>query len=105
MSHNKSYLAFDDVREIFDRALIAPKGVHVSLPTRGKAVATRSRFNYFRLLDREENGKTYEKDHPMYNRSAYDKLVLRIPPKGAPDENILYIEPHSALNYIVKENE
>lgn len=101
MSFNKSPLAFDDAREVFERATTAPKGIRILCSDRAAAVVLRSRFNYFRKLDREENKKTYPPDHPMYNRSAYDKLVLRIPQ----DEPALYIEPHTAEIYNIEELE
>lgn len=103
MSYNKSLLAFDDIREAFEKALSAPKGIRISCSSRGAAVILRSRFNYYRKLDREQNGKTYETDHPMWNRSPYDKLVLRIPPKNEPEANTLYIEPRSIGDLFIEE--
>jgi hypothetical protein len=103
MSFNKSILAFDDIRQVFDRALQTPRGLKIPCPSRGKAINLRSRFNYFRKIDRDESLKIYPTDHPMFGRSSYDKLALRVPEKGHPEENILFIEPHSAESYKIEE--
>lgn len=103
MSYNKSALAFDDIREAFEKALNAPKGVRIPCADRGAAIILRSRFNYYRKLNRAENGRTYPDDHYMWNRSVYDRLVLRIPPKGTAEENVLYIEPRSVTDLVIEE--
>jgi len=95
MSFNKSSLAFDDIQGAFDRALAAPKGVRIKCSSRGEAIVLRTRFNYFRKLNRKENKEVYTSDQPMWGKSAYDKLVLRVPPKGAEEDNTLFIEPRS----------
>jgi hypothetical protein len=103
MSYNKSPLAFDDIREAFERALAAPRGVRIPCETRAAAIILRSRFNYLRKIDRQINSKTYDTEHPMWNRSVYDKLVLRIPAKGRTDDAVLYIEPRSATDLVIEE--
>lgn len=103
MSYNRSPLAFDDIREAFDRAISSPRGIRIACTSRGAAVMLRSRFNYFRKLNRAENVQIYSADSPMWNRSVYDKLVLRIPPKGDALENILFIEPRSIGDLQIEE--
>ena len=103
MSYNKSPLAFDDIREALDRALAAPKGIRIPCANRGAAVTLRSRFNYYRKMDRSENRRNYTSDHPMHGKSAYDRLALRIPPKGTDQENVLYIEPHLISDMTIEE--
>jgi hypothetical protein len=105
MSYNRSPLAFDDIRGAFERALASPKGIRISCATWGAAVVLRSRFNYLRKLDREANKKTFEVDHPLWNRSVYDKLVLRIPPKGDKEESMLYIEKRDVEDLNIEEIE
>jgi len=102
---SKSPLAFGDVREAFDRALNSPKGIRIPCETRGAAIVLRSRFNYFRKIDRDESKRVYPIDHGMYNCSAYDKLILRVPAKGAPDETVLYIEPRLSTDMQIEEIE
>lgn len=103
MPFNTSPLAFDDVREIFDRALNSKRGIRIPCSSRGSAMVLRSRFNYFRKMDRTQNAEVYPPDHPMHKRSAYDRLILRIPSKGDPREHILFIEPRSPLDFVIEE--
>lgn len=103
MSYNKSPLAFDDVREAFEKALTSTRGVKILCASRGAAVVLRSRFNYFRKIHRCESRSIYTPDHPMWGKTPYDRLALRIPPKGADDQHILYIEHHSVENLEIEE--
>lgn len=103
MSFNKSPLAFDDIRAIFEKALQTEHGVRIPCRNRATAVVLRSRFNYFRVQDREYNAKTYDPDHLMHGRSMYDKFVLRLPHQGAPDDHVLYIQPRSMGEMTVEE--
>lgn len=102
MGFSKSPFAFEDIKTMFDKALAAPKGIRIRCTTYGAAIALRSRFNYFRKVDRAENRKIYEADHPRYGWSVYDGLVLRVPPADSGDTN-LYIEPRSAEGVTVEE--
>jgi predicted aconitase with swiveling domain len=103
MSFNKSPLAFDDIREAFNRALEAPKGIRILCTTRGAAILLRSRFNYFRKVDRQANRAIYDPEHSMHSKSIYDRLVLRIPPKGSVHDNTLIIEPITVDNLTIEE--
>lgn len=103
MSFNRSPLAFDDARAVLDKALDTKKGLKIPCSSRGAAIQLRSRFNYYRKLDRAESKNLYDQDHPMFGRSAYDRLVLRIPPKGEKDDATLYIEPHSVEKLTIEE--
>jgi hypothetical protein len=103
MSYNKSLLAFDDVKPAFDRALEHPKGLRIKCETHAKAIVLRGRFNYFRGADRKENTKIYPNDHPLWNRSIYDKLILRVPKKGSEDENYVYLEKRSVDNFEIED--
>lgn len=102
MGYSKAVNAFEDIEAAFERALQAPKGIRIACRSRGEAVVLRSRFNYYRKLDRKRNESIYEPDHPMHGRSPYDRLVLRIPPKGNGDY-ILYIEPRSVEDLNIEE--
>lgn len=94
MSYNKSPFAFDDIRSAFERALEAPKGIKLVCDSHSAAILLRSRFNYYRKMHRRENSEVYQPGDPMYGKSVYDRLILRVPKKGNTDANILYIEPH-----------
>ena len=105
MSFSKSMFAFDDVKPTLDRALEAEKGIKVVCNNYGHAIITRSRFHYYRQMDREQNAKNYPPEHPLWNRSVYDKLILRVPKKGAPDAHCLYVEKRRAEDFQVEEIE
>lgn len=92
MGFSTSPLAFDDVREAFDKALAAVKGIKIRCKSRGAAINLRQRFNTYRKMDRQTNAKIYTEDEPMWKRSVYDTLQLRVPPQGHPDERVLFIE-------------
>lgn len=95
--------AYETIRDAFDKALDAPRGVRIPCLTRGAALSLRHRFNYFRKLNRDQNSDIYPSGHRMHKRSVYDSLVLRIPAKGAPDDNVLFIEPHLLGDLIIEE--
>lgn len=103
MGFSRSPRAFTDAREILERALEAPKGVRIPCSSRSAATLLRSRLNYYRKIDRAQNKMVYDQDHPLYGQSMYDALILRIPPKGTPGDNILWIEPHSTEGIVIEE--
>src|SRR5262245_58537559 len=103
MSYSKSVFAFDDVQPAFDKALAAEKGIRIVCASRSAAIILRSRFNYFRKLDRDENKKTYEPGHHLYGRSMYDRLILRVPPKGDANEHCVYIEKRDVSDLNIEE--
>lgn len=103
MPYSTSVLAFDDVKDAFEKALEAPKGIRVVCDTRASAIVLRSRFNYYRKLDRQNNAKIYPPDHHLHNRSAYDKLIIRIPYRGSQEEATLYIVPRSIDDLTIEE--
>jgi len=105
MSFNTSSLAFDDIQGAFDRALAAPKGIRIKCSSRGEAIVLRSRFNYFRKMNRKENKEIYTSDQPMWGKSVYDKLVLRVPLKGTEGDNTLFIEPRSVEDLNIEDIE
>lgn len=103
MNWNKSPLAFGDVRDAFERALNAERGIKITCASHGEAIILRSRFNYYRKLDRADNRNTYPEDHPLHGSSAYDRLVLRVPPKGAPDDTAVFIEPRKVEDLAIED--
>jgi len=102
MGFNKSLLAFDDVREIYQQAIDSESGIRVKFTSNGRALAARHRFNSYRKADRAENCKIYSEDHPMFGRSVYDRLILRIPKQGMEDDMYLYIEKRSANQFEIE---
>lgn len=105
MAFNQSPLAFDDLKPHFDRALEAEKGIKIVCDSFAQATILRARFNYYRKLDRQANTKVYEADHPLYGKSLYDKLILRVPKKGTVDSHCLYIEKRVPTDWKVEDLE
>lgn len=79
MSLSQSRLAYGDCYRLMDQAVANPKGVFVRVDTEAAGIYLRMRLQQARVIDRNDNRKTYEIDHPMYNRSPYDVLVFRAP--------------------------
>ena len=78
MPPSPSPLAYDDIRDIADRALQSARGVRISFATEGQANNFLGRFNYFRReIDRKGSREIFPPEDPRYNRSIYDKLVPR----------------------------
>jgi len=101
--YNKSIYAFEDIKDAFDQAMASTKGIKIECKNNGEAIGLRSRFNYFRKLNRADNAKIYDPDLPLHKASIYDKLLLRIPAKGQPDDNFLYIEHRSVTDMRISE--
>lgn len=67
---------YEDIRAALDQALASPKGIKITVKDSGAAVHYRHRCYKYRVMDREENSRILPRDHPLYNRSAYDVLVV-----------------------------
>jgi hypothetical protein len=78
MPLSNSILAYDDVREILDKALAAEKGLAITVKTRGKAVSLRQRCYKFRSLAREESFKLYGPGDTRRGHSPYEELHISI---------------------------
>jgi hypothetical protein len=103
MNFSQSLLAFDDLRPHFDRALGSERGIKITCDSYSQAVILRARFNYYRKLDRQSNKRTYGEEHPLHNRSIYDRLILRVPKKGTADENCVFLEKRSPEAWKIEE--
>lgn len=90
MSLSNSRLAYNDCFDLLDRALDDPRGIRVELADENSAVYLRMRIHHARSIDRADNEKTYEPDHPLHGRSPYDILVCRI--DSASDPVWLYLD-------------
>jgi hypothetical protein len=80
MTVTDSPFAYDDIKSLLDRALSSTKGVKTICASHGQAVRLRQRCNKFRAMDRRENRKIYEPDHPLHGRSSFDCLIFRLEP-------------------------
>ncbi len=104
MPPNVSPLAHKDIEECLNRALANGRGIRVFCGDYGTANALRQKAYTLRKLDRSENRKIYDPDHPSYNRSPYDALVLT-PRQAADGEWFLYIEVSSPekLQHVIED--
>ena len=91
---NKKF-TYTDIQNTFEKALSSPNGIKLTCGSYQEAIMLRARFNAFRKQNRKANAEIYPPDHEMHGNSAYDVLVLKIPPKNSADSNILYITPHT----------
>lgn len=78
MTISISRLAYEDCYKVMDAALDDAVGARVKFSDHGMAMFFRMRLNQARKIDRKDNMQLYEEDHPLYGRSAYDKLVARV---------------------------
>lgn len=104
MPSNTSMLSYDDIRTLLDRAMASDRGIRVTLDSPGAATHFVHRCRAFCKMDRNENKKVYSAtpDHPMYGKSAYDKLLVKQVKEEALTE-IVTIEKRTEIVYQVDE--
>ena len=78
MTISVSRLAYEDCYKVMDAALEDAIGARVKFIDHGTAMFFRMRLHQARKIDRKDNMQLYEEDHPLYGRSAYDKLAARV---------------------------
>lgn len=100
MSISSSPLSYTDCYEALDRALDDEKGVRVGVESIKSAQFLRMRLNQARSINRDENQRTYEPGHPLYGRSAYDRLMVRIKERG--DKVYVYIEQVANFTRVIE---
>lgn len=76
MGTNSSMLAYEDIRELMDRAISSENGVATIVDTYGAAIRLRQRIYAFRNLSRKQSTKIYQLDDPMFGKTVYDNLVV-----------------------------
>ena len=94
MSISEARLAYTDCAEVLDRAKDANSGCRVHVVGYNEAVNLRMRLHQCRNLDRREMRRIYDEEHPMYNSSAWDGLVVRI--KNIDELWWVYVEKRGA---------
>lgn len=78
MTTSTSPEAYADAYEYLDQALTSDYGIRIRLTDQGKCRHLRTRLHYARQLDRNLSKQAYERDNPLWGKSAYDKLVVRL---------------------------
>ncbi len=80
MSLSNSRLAFADCETLFDKALDSPNGARWQAGdgSYGDQMHFRSRMHQFRTIVRKDNKEIYGEGEPLYGRSVYDALTIRV---------------------------
>lgn len=83
MVTSTSRLAYSDCFDLMDKAIADPKGIQVKFAASEEAWHFRIRLHTARKIDRKDNMQTYPETHPMWGKSVYDSLTMRIRSQGA----------------------
>lgn len=78
-----------DPRTILERALLSESGLRVTLADYKQAVRFRHMCHRLRKRDKDESRKLYPIIDPKYDKSDFDRLVLRI---HEAEPNVVWIE-------------
>lgn len=95
-------LSYGDAYEALDLAKDDAKGIRLKQKDYAAACTFRSRIHYARQIDRRDNLEIYEPSDPLYGRSVYDTLVVRIK-QDTEEAWWVYIE-HATLKHVVIES-
>lgn len=103
MTASTSRLSYQDCFDVLDQALEDTKGARVKFEGYSSASYFRSRLHNARQIDRKDNRDIHSEDmtHPMFGRSVYDKLIVRIVPET--EFHWVYIE-HSSIDRLEVES-
>lgn len=80
--------AYQDTRNILDKALEAQRGLRLVFSgvgeTASRSIARRVMFRCYtvRARDRQRNARIYPSDHPLHGKSEYDVLSFYLEPAG-----------------------
>lgn len=99
MISGSQLLAYDDVRQVLDRANTSTTGVKVSFPTRNMATNFRHRCHKFRVLMQKLSMQNKAEDDPDYGSSDYDALIITI----EADPRVVTIRHRMLIKYDVEE--
>ncbi len=95
-------LSYSDAYDAFDRAKDDPKGIRLRFDNLAAAQTFRSRLHNARSNDRRDNTTIYELGDPLYGRSVYDTLIVRIK-EDVEKKFWVYIE-HTSIDKMVVES-
>lgn len=84
MVTSTSRLAYTDCFDLMDKAITDPKGIQVKFARQEDAWHFRIRLHTARKIDRLDNKVVYAEGHPLYGRSVYDVLTMRIRLENGP---------------------
>lgn len=95
-------LSYGDAYDALDRAKDDPKGIRLRFDDWASACTFRSRLHNARSVDRRDNTTIYELGDPLYGRSAYDTLIVRIK-EDTDGHHWVYIE-HTSIDKMIVES-
>lgn len=78
MAEAVTSLSVAELRDVLDRALVAPKGIRIRTPSPGQATSLRQRIYNIRRQDHEASQTLYDPGHPSYDASPYDVITVSI---------------------------
>lgn len=103
MSTSDSRLGYIDCFDLMDKAIADPKGVRLKFGKYGDAWYFRLRIHSARRIDRTDNKRTYDEEHPLHGRSVYDDLIIRQPQRIANSNEVyLTIVKSSSMIYAME---
>jgi hypothetical protein len=85
----KNLSAYEDLRPHFDRALVSPRGIRITVASSGAAVSLRSRLYALRKLEREASIDVYDPGDLRRGTSPYENLAITI------EDNAVLITPRA----------
>lgn len=95
--------AYEDCFGVFERASNDKDGARVQFRDFSEAKQFQMRMNYARTLQRRDSTRVYEPDHHLFNRSAYDTLIVRHPREDDQGFWWVYVE-HQGRNILAIES-
>ena len=81
MAGSKDTITYEAELEALNKALESDAGVRIPFGVQGDAINYRLRLHKARRNDRTANKQMYDSDHPLWGKSVYDGLVVRITPE------------------------
>lgn len=94
-------LSYGDAYEALDLAKDDAKGIRLKQKDYASAATFRSRIHYARQVDRKDNLDIYDPGDPLFGRSVYDTLVVRLK-QDTEGEWWVYIEHATIANMVVE---
>lgn len=80
---------YNDAEEYFEKAKASERGIAIDFDTAGQATHFMQKLNAFRVKQRKTNCKVYDQDHPMFNRTPWDDIIVRKDPEDETRSTVL----------------
>lgn len=103
MSLPATIASYEDCENLFASALEHPRGQRACFATEREARMFQMRMHTFRSLHRGESRRMYTPADPQYDKSEFDRLVVRV---RGPDDDFnwwVYVERHGMAIITIEE--